>query len=59
MHNLDWLVLIFTLLVIVIYGTIKTSGAKSANDYIQAGNEAKWRTKGLSVMPTQASAITI
>ena len=58
MHNLDWFVLIFTLLVIVIYGTIKTSGAKSANDYIQAGNEAKWWTIGLSVMATQASAIT-
>ena len=58
MHNLDWFVLIFTLLVIVIYGTIKTSGAKTANDYIKAGNEAKWWTIGLSVMATQASAIT-
>ena len=58
MHNLDWFVLTFTLLVIVIYGTIKTSGAKTANDYIQAGNEAKWWTIGLSVMATQASAIT-
>ncbi len=58
MHNLDWFVLIFTLLVIVIYGTIKTSGAKTANDYLKAGNEAKWWTIGLSVMATQASAIT-
>ena len=58
MHNLDWFVLTFTLLVIVIYGTLKTSGAKTANDYIQAGNEAKWWTIGLSVMATQASAIT-
>ena len=58
MHNLDWFVLIFTLLVIVLYGTIKTSGAKTANDYIKAGNEAKWWTIGLSVMATQASAIT-
>ena len=58
MHNLDWFVLIFTLLVIVLYGTVKTSGAKTANDYIKAGNEAKWWTIGLSVMATQASAIT-
>ena len=58
MHNLDWFVLTFTLLVIVLYGTIKTSGAKTANDYIKAGNEAKWWTIGLSVMATQASAIT-
>ena len=58
MHNLDWFVLTFTLLLIVLYGTIKTSGAKTANDYLKAGNEAKWWTIGLSVMATQASAIT-
>jgi len=58
MQNLDWFVLIFTLLVIVVYGTIKTSGAKTAKDYIKAGNNAKWWTIGLSVMATQASAIT-
>ena len=41
MHNLDWFVLTFTLLVIVLYVTIKTSGAKTANDYLKAGNEAE------------------
>ena len=58
MHNLDWFVLIFTLIIIVVYGTWKTRGAKTANEYIKAGNEAKWWTIGLSVMATQASAIT-
>ena len=58
MQNLDWFVLIFTLLLIVVYGTIKTSGAKTAKDYIKAGSNAKWWTIGLSVMATQASAIT-
>ena len=58
MYNLDWFVLIFTLLLIVVYGTIKTIGAKNANEYIKAGNDAKWWTIGLSVMATQASAIT-
>ncbi len=58
MQNLDWFVLIFTLVVIVVYGTIKTSGAKTAKDYIKAGSNAKWWTIGLSVMATQASAIT-
>ena len=58
MQSLDWFVLIFTLLFIVIYGTIKTTGAKTANDYLKAGNDAKWWTIGLSVMATQASAIT-
>tara|TARA_B100000424_G_scaffold128310_1_gene97120 strand:+ start:1152 stop:2837 length:1686 start_codon:yes stop_codon:yes gene_type:complete len=58
MNNIDWFVLIFTLLVIVVYGTIKTKGAKTAREYIKAGNDAKWWTIGLSVMATQASAIT-
>ena len=58
MQNIDWFVLIFTLLVIVVYGTIKTRGAVTANEYIKAGNNAKWWTIGLSVMATQASAIT-
>tara|TARA_B100000579_G_scaffold409259_1_gene398129 strand:+ start:428 stop:2077 length:1650 start_codon:yes stop_codon:yes gene_type:complete len=42
----------------VVYGTIKTRGAVTANEYIKAGNNAKWWTIGLSVMATQASAIT-
>ena len=58
MHLIDWIILVSTLLSIVIYGTIKTRGAKSSLDYIKAGNQAKWWTIGLSVMATQASAIT-
>ena len=55
---IDWLVLIATLLVIVGYGTWKTRGRNSAQDYIKGGNSTKWWTIGLSVMATQASAIT-
>jgi SSS family transporter len=58
MANLDWLVLLFTLLFIVIYGSWKTRGSKDVKDFIKGGNEAKWWTIGLSVMATQASAIT-
>src|SRR5690606_7965108 len=58
MHTLDWIILIGTLLTIVIYGTWKTRGSKNVQDYIKGGNEAKWWTIGLSVMATQASAIT-
>ena len=58
MELLDWFVLISTLIIIVVYGTLKTTGAKTAREYIQAGNNAKWWTIGLSVMATQASAIT-
>ncbi len=58
MHTIDWIILVSTLLLIVIYGPIRTRGAKSSVDYIKAGNQAKWWTIGLSVMATQASAIT-
>jgi Na+/proline symporter len=55
---IDWTVLIATLLTIVGYGTWKTRGRKNAQDYIKGGNTSKWWTIGLSVMATQASAIT-
>jgi len=58
MQALDWIVLAVTLLAIVGYGTWKTRGRKSVQDYIRGGSESKWWTIGLSVMATQASAIT-
>ena len=58
MHISDWVVLIATLLFIVLYGVWKTRGNKNVQDYIRGGNTAKWYTIGLSVMATQASAIT-
>ncbi|WP_109300619.1 sodium:solute symporter [Aquimarina sp. AU474] len=58
MQTIDWIVLIGTLLFIVLYGSWKTRGSKNVQEYIRGGNEAKWWTVGLSVMATQASAIT-
>ncbi len=58
MQTLDWIVLIGTLLTIVGYGTWKTRGSKNVEEYIKGGNSSKWWTIGLSVMATQASAIT-
>ncbi|GAA4278965.1 sodium:solute symporter [Aquimarina mytili] len=58
MQTIDWIVLIGTLLFIVLYGVWKTKGSKNVQEYIRGGNEAKWWTIGLSVMATQASAIT-
>ena len=61
MQNLnwiDWAVLITTLLTIVLYGTWQTRGSKNVKDYLKGGNTSKWWTIGLSVMATQASAIT-
>ena len=58
MQLFDWIVLIATLLFIVIYGVWKTKGSKNVEDYILGSNETPWHTVGLSVMATQASAIT-
>lgn len=56
---IDWVVLITTLLAIVSYGTWKTkNSSNSVQDYVRGGNSSKWWTIGLSVMATQASAIT-
>ncbi len=58
MELLDWIVLVGTLLTIVGYGVWKTKGSKSVEDYVKGGSDTKWWTIGLSVMATQASAIT-
>tara|TARA_R110002051_G_scaffold3333_1_gene18036 strand:- start:38368 stop:40113 length:1746 start_codon:yes stop_codon:yes gene_type:complete len=58
METIDWIVLAFTLIFIVVYGVYKTQGSKNVEDYIRGGNTSKWWTVGLSVMATQASAIT-
>jgi SSS family transporter len=58
MATVDWIILIGTLIFIVGYGVWKTKGSKDVKDYVLGGNDAKWWTIGLSVMATQASAIT-
>ncbi|HLW38908.1 MAG TPA: sodium:solute symporter [Brumimicrobium sp.] len=59
MTYLDWIVLFGTLAFIVIYGSYKTRGENTnVSDYLKGGNQTKWWTIGLSVMATQASAIT-
>ncbi len=58
METLDWIVLSGTLLFIVVYGVWKTRGSTSVEDYVGGGKNTKWWTIGLSVMATQASAIT-
>ncbi|WP_067147555.1 sodium:solute symporter [Pseudotamlana agarivorans] len=55
---IDWTVLCSTLIAIVAYGTWQTRGSKNVTDYLRGGNTSKWWTIGLSVMATQASAIT-
>jgi len=58
MESLDWIVLSCTLLFIVIYGAMKTKGSANVKDYLLDNNETPWFTVGISVMATQASAIT-
>ncbi len=58
MRWIDWAVLIGTVTMIVAYGTWKTRGIKSVSSYLRGGSDTKWYTIGLSIMATQASAIT-
>ncbi|MTI39837.1 sodium:solute symporter [Fulvivirga lutimaris] len=58
MSSIDWIVLFGTLIFIVSYGVWKSKGSNSMDSYIRGGNDSKWWTIGLSIMATQASAIT-
>jgi len=58
MSLLDWIVLFGTLLLIVSYGIYKTRGSKNIEGYLKGDNSLKWWSIGLSIMATQASAIT-
>jgi SSS family transporter len=54
----DWIVLAVTLLVIIGYGIYKSRGTKNLDQYLVGGRSLPWYHIGLSVMATQASAIT-
>ncbi|MBR9861023.1 sodium:solute symporter [bacterium] len=58
MHSIDWIVLLLTLFGIVIYGIWKTRGSKNLEDYLAGSRSTPWWAIGLSIMATQASAIT-
>lgn len=58
MSILDWSVLLFTLIAIVAYGSWKTRKNKNLESYLKGNNSENWATIGLSIMATQASAIT-
>ncbi len=58
MSTVDLIVLFGTLFAIVAYGTWKTRKNKNLDSYLKGDNQMKWATIGLSIMATQASAIT-
>lgn len=58
MHIIDWTILLATLAFIVGYGVWHTRGTLTASRYLRGDNEDRWWAVTLSVMATQASAIT-
>lgn len=58
MTPLDWVVLGATLAFIVGYGIWKSRDVATLRDYLHGGQTLRWPTIGLSIMATQASAIT-
>ncbi|WP_343562719.1 sodium:solute symporter [Sphingobacterium sp.] len=58
MSTVDWIVLLLTLLSIVVYGIYKSRGIKNIDGYLLGNRSLPWYHVGLSVMATQASAIT-
>lgn len=58
MSKIDWFVLIGSLVFIVVYGIWKTKGSQDLQSYLKGNNDEKWWAIGISIMATQASAIT-
>jgi Na+/proline symporter len=58
MSTIDWFVLVITLLVIVAYGVYKSRGSQDIQGFLLGNRSLPWYTVCLSVMATQASAIT-
>ena len=58
MRPLDWIVLVTTLVSIVAYGLYRSRGSNTVDRYLLAGKTMPWYAMALSIMATQASAIT-
>ena len=58
MNPVDWLVLGASFALIIGYGLKRSGGDESADSFVSAGKQMRWWVIGLSIMATQASAIT-
>lgn len=58
MKTIDWVVLLLTIFFIVAYGTWKTRKTSTVEGFLKGDNTLKWWMMGISIMATQASAIT-
>jgi len=58
LSGVDWAVLVATIAGIVAYGSWRSRSIRTTETYLRAGKDLRWWTIGLSVIATQASAIT-
>ncbi len=58
MRTLDWLVLCAALAYVLLYGLWRGRGRATTGNYMLAGRTLPWYAMGLSIMATQASAVT-
>jgi SSS family transporter len=58
MRALDWIVLVTSLVSIIAYGLYRSRGSNTVDRYLLAGKSMPWYAMALSIMATQASAIT-
>ncbi len=58
MSNIDWIVMSAFLLFVAAFGVWNSRGKKDLNGFILANKSTPWYTITLSIMATQASAIT-
>lgn len=58
MNGLDYVILLATILGIAAYGTWHTRGKRTVKTYLKGSGDTHWFVIGLSVMATQASAVT-
>ena len=58
MRTLDWFVLVTSLVSIIAYGLYRSRGSDTVDRYLLAGRTMPWYAMALSIMATQASAIT-
>src|SRR5579871_2444150 len=58
MRLVDWIVLVTSLVSIVAYGLYRSRGSNTVDRYLLAGKSMPWYAMALSIMATQASAIS-
>src|SRR5579872_4071918 len=58
MRPLDWIVLVASVVSIIAYGLYRSRGSNTVDRYLLAGRSMPWYAMALSIMATQASAIT-